>query len=201
MIVDDHFVVRSGIKASLEMEDDLEVITEAEDAATAIDEFARHHPDLVLLDFQLPDKDGSAIVTELLQLDPEARILMFSTYDREEDIFQAIQAGALGYILKSVPRDELLYAVRTIAAGERYLSPGVSQRLASRLASPELSARELEIIALVAKGQSNKQIGSELGIAEDTVKRHVSNCLLKLKVNDRAQAATEAIRRGLIKVD
>lgn len=200
LIVDDHFVVRSGIKASLEMEDDFEIVCESEDSAQAQTAYKEHTPDLVLLDFQLPDQGGTATTKALLKLDPNARILVFSTYDKEEDIFQTIQAGAMGYLLKSVPRSELLVAIRTVAKGERYLSAEVSNRLANRLASTQLSEREIEIVGLIAQGQSNKQIGNQLSIAEDTVKRHVSHILVKLKVADRAQAATEALRRGLIKL-
>jgi two-component system NarL family response regulator len=198
LVVDDHHVVRSGLAASLGLEDDLTVIAEAGDSEEAQAQFRKHQPDIVLMDLRLPGANGTAATAALRREWPDARVLMFTTFDGDEDVYRAMQAGALGYLLKSAPREELLRAIRTVAAGERFLPPELSLRLAHRVAAPDLSEREIEVLRLVSTGKSNKEIGATLHIAEDTVKRHVSNILTKLGVSDRAQAATEAIRRGFL---
>ncbi|HSH92641.1 MAG TPA: response regulator transcription factor [Roseimicrobium sp.] len=200
LVVDDHFVVRSGLVASLSMEPDLEVVAEADGGDAVLDAFRQKRPDVVLMDVRLPGKSGVELTAELMREFPSAQVLMFTTYDGDEDIYRALQAGARSYLLKSSPREELLAAIRATAKGERHLSPLVSRRLADRISLPELSPRELEILQLIGKGRSNKEIGSDLSIAEDTVKRHVSNLFVKLRVNDRAQATAEGIRRGLIQM-
>jgi DNA-binding NarL/FixJ family response regulator len=201
MIVDDHFVVRSGVVASLALEDDLEVVAEAENGEQVQELFRQKKPDVVIMDLRLPGKNGIEAAALLTKEFPTARVLMFTTYDGDEDIYRATQAGAFGYLLKSSPREELLAAIRALAKGERYLPPAISSRLASRVAGPDLSPRELEILQLLGRGLSNKEIGAQLFISEDTVKRHISNLFVKLKVNDRAQATAEAIRRGFIHLD
>lgn len=201
LVVDDHFVVRSGIAASLSMEADIEVVREVDSAEQALEVYRQQKPDLVLMDVRLPGMNGIEATAALRREFPEARVLMFTTYDGDEDIYRAMQAGARGYLLKSAPRDELLLAIRTIYNGERYLPSAISNRLADRVAGPDLSVRELEILQLIGKGKSNKEIGAALFIAEDTVKRHVSNLFTKLRVGDRAQATSEAIRRGFIHLD
>lgn len=198
LVVDDHHVVRSGLAASLGLEDDLSVVAEAGNSDEALAQFRKHHPDVVLMDLRLPGANGIAITASLRSESPDARVLMFTTFDGDEDVYRAMQAGARGYLLKSAPREELLRAIRTIASGERFLPPELSLRLAHRVSGPDLSEREIEVLRLVSAGKSNKEIGATLHIAEDTVKRHVSNILEKLGVNDRAQAATEAIRRGFL---
>jgi len=198
LVVDDHHVVRSGLAASIGLEDDLSVVAEAGNADEALAQFRKHRPDVVLMDLRLPGANGIAITASLRGESPDARVLMFTTFDGDEDVYRAMQAGARGYLLKSAPREELLRAIRTIASGERFLPPELSLRLAQRVSAPDLSEREIEVLRLVSAGKSNKEIGATLHIAEDTVKRHVSNILEKLGVNDRAQAATEAIRRGFL---
>lgn len=198
LVVDDHHVVRSGLAASLGLEDDLEVVAEAGDSEEAQAQFRKHQPEVVLMDLRLPGSNGTAVTAALRREWPDARVLMFTTFDGDEDVYRAMQAGALGYLLKSAPREELLRAIRTIAGGERFLPPELSLRLAHRVSAPDLSEREIEVLRLVSAGKSNKEIGATLHIAEDTVKRHVSNILTKLGVSDRAQAATEAIRRGFL---
>jgi DNA-binding NarL/FixJ family response regulator len=201
LVVDDHHVVRSGLAASLSLEDDIDVVSETGTSAAAIEAYAQVQPDVVLMDLRLPDASGIATTAIIVERWPGARILIFSTFDGDEDIYRAMQAGARGYLLKSAPRGDLLKAIRAVAAGERFVPPEISQRLARRIAAPDLSERELEVLRLVAKGRSNKEIGVLLHIAEDTVKRHVSNIIGKLTVSDRAHAATEAIRRGFIHLD
>jgi two-component system NarL family response regulator len=199
LIADDHFVVRSGLVASLGLEADITVVAEADAAAQVTELYRKHTPSVVLMDVRLgPGNDGITATAELCAAFSDARVLMFSTHGRDEDVFRAVKAGARGYLLKTAPRDELLRAIRTVATGERYLPPALADRLAERLSQPELSPREREILHLIRRGKSNKEIGTSLFIAEDTVKRHVSNMLAKLDVADRAEAVAEALRRGLL---
>jgi len=200
LLIDDHFVVRSGLVASLELEDDLKVVGESDRGEDATSLFAKKKPDVVLMDLQLPGISGIEATAALLRDYPSARVLIFSTFARDEEIQTALKAGALGYLQKSSSRDDLLTAIRTIARGERSLPPEIAQRLKDRLAEPEITPREREILTLITRGNANKEIAATLGISEDTVKQHVSRILMKLKVNDRAQATAEAIRRGLVRV-
>jgi DNA-binding NarL/FixJ family response regulator len=198
MIVDDHFVVRSGLVASLSLEPDLAVVAESDGSGCA-DLYRAHRPDVVLMDLRLGGgPDGLALTAELLAADPGARVLVFSTFARDEDVYRSVRAGARGYLLKTASRDELLAAVRAVAAGERHLPAALSRQLADRLARPDVSPRELEVLALIRRGRSNKEIGAALGVTEDTVKRHVTHLLQKLGVQDRAAAVAEALRVGLL---
>lgn len=201
LLIDDHFVVRSGIVASLELEDDIEVVGEAESGEAGITVYAEEKPDIVLLDLQLPDIDGIATAGQLLEIDSNARILIFSTFAKDDQINAALEAGALGYLQKSSTREELLEAIRTVAKGEISIPAEIAERLEKLRTGPAITTREREIVALVSKGKANKEIAAALGIAEDTVKRHVSAILQKFGVNDRAGATAEAIRRGIIQVD
>lgn len=200
LLVDDHFVVRSGLVASLELEDDMKVVGEADRGEEAVALFGSRQPDIVLMDLQLPCISGIEATAELLKRHPDAHVLIFSTFARDEEIQAALRAGALGYLQKSSSRDDLLAAIRTVARGGQSLPPAIAQRLRSLQAEPEITPREREILALIAQGNSNKAIAAGLGISEDTVKQHVSRILTKLKVNDRAQATAEAIRRGLVRL-
>lgn len=200
LLVDDHFVVRSGLAASLELEDDLRVAGEVDRGEAAKEAYARLKPDLVLMDLQLPGISGIETTSTLVQSHSEARVLIFSTFARDEEVQSALKAGALGYLQKSSSRDDLLKAIRTVARGGRWLSPELEERLKVLTAEPEITPREREILTLVTRGNANKEIAATLGISEDTVKQHVSRILVKLKVNDRAQATAEAIRRGLVQV-
>lgn len=200
LLIDDHFVVRSGLVASLELEDDMKVVGESDRGEEVVALFARWQPDIVVMDLQLPGVSGIEATSELLKVHPDAHVLIFSTFARDEEIQAALRAGALGYLQKSSSRDDLLAAIRTVARGGQSLPPAIAQRLRNRLAEPEITPREREILALVAQGNSNKVIAAGLGISEDTVKQHVSRILTKLKVNDRAQATAEAIRRGLVRL-
>jgi DNA-binding NarL/FixJ family response regulator len=200
LLIDDHFVVRSGLVASLELEDDLQVVGEADRGEEAPRLFAQTRPAVVLMDLQLPGLSGINATAALLREHPDARVLIFSTFARDEEIQAALKAGALGYLQKSASRDALLAAIRSVARGELSLPPEIAQRLKDRLAEPEITPREREILTLVTRGNANKEIAATLGISEDTVKQHVSRILVKLKANDRAQATAEAIRRGLVNV-
>lgn len=200
LVADDHFVVRSGIAASLEMEDDMQVVAEAEDEAEILERFQDVRPDVVLMDLRLQNSSGIETTAKLCAQPGGANVLMFTTFEGDEQIYRAMQAGARGYILKSAPREQLLEAIRAVAAGERYLPHSIAHRLADRVAGDDLTTREIEVLGFVAAGKTNKEIAAHLGISDETVKRHVSNVFGKLKVNDRAQATAEAIRRGVIAV-
>lgn len=200
VLVDDHFVVRSGLAASLDLEDDLQVLGEAETGEAALPIYETHQPDIVLMDLQLPGISGIEATQQLLTAHPQARVLIFSTFARDEEILRALRAGALGYLQKSASRDELIQAIRTVASGQQSLPPDIAHRLSERHNQADITPRELEILTLITGGNANKEIAAILGIAEDTVKQHVSRILQKLKVSDRAQATAEAIRLGLVTV-
>ncbi|WP_254053663.1 response regulator [Singulisphaera sp. GP187] len=201
LVVDDHFVVRSGLAASLGLEADLTVVAEAECGEAALTLYRQHRPAVVLMDLMLTGLNGIGATEQLRSEFPEAKVIIFSTFARNEEIYQAMRAGAKGYLLKTAPRAELLTAIRTVSAGNSYLPPLLTERLAERLTQSELTPREREILQLIRRGLSNKEIGAALFIAEDTVKRHVSNLMQKLQAGDRAQAVAEALRRGLITLD
>jgi DNA-binding NarL/FixJ family response regulator len=201
LLVDDHFAVRVGLAASLKFASDMDVIAQGSTGSEAISLFREHRPDVVVMDWRLPGMSGVDAVKAIRREFREARVVMLSVYDGEEDIFRAIDAGACGYLLKSSERDELLAAIRSVNAGERYFPAQVAQRLAQRMARPSLSDRELEVLRLIVKGRANKEIASDLGIAEITAKQHVSHILEKLGVLDRTQAATAAIQRGIVHLD
>lgn len=200
VLVDDHFVVRSGLAASLELEDDLQVLGEAETGEAALALYESHQPDVVVMDLQLPGISGIEATRQLLAQHPLARVLIFSTFARDEEILRALRAGALGYLQKSASRDELIDAIRCVASGQQSLLGDIAHRLSERLSQSDITPRELEILTLITGGNANKEIAAILGIAEDTVKQHVSRILQKLRVNDRAQATAEAIRLGLVTV-
>lgn len=198
LLIDDHFVVRSGIVASLELEEDILIAGEADSGEEGLRMFHEVQPDVVLMDLQLPGMNGIEATGQLCEADPDARVLIFSTFARDDEIRAAFEAGAKGYLQKSSSRDELLRAIRCIADGQTYLPEPLAGRLENLQLSPSITTREREILGLVARGRANKEIASELGIAEDTVKRHVSNIFQKFAVSDRAEATAEAIRRGIV---
>ncbi len=200
LIVDDHFVVRSGLRASLELEENIRVVAETDRGRDIVAVYRQHRPAVVLLDLQLPDLSGVEVARRLREAEPAARMLIYSSYARDDEIDAAFQAGALGFLQKSAPREELLNALHTVARGGRHLAPELARRLSALRIGPAITAREREILVLIAAGKANKEIGDSLSISEDTVKRHVSNILQKLEVHDRAQATAEAIRRGIVKV-
>jgi len=201
MLVDDHFVVRSGLVASLELDEGLLVVAEAERGEDALPLYLERRPDVVLMDLQLPGISGIEATERLREADEGARVLIFSTFARDDEILAAYEAGANGYLQKSAGRDELIHALRVVAGGGRYLPQGIAERLAGIQFGPSITAREREILARIARGRANKEIAGDLGIAEDTVKRHVSNIFQKLDVSDRAEATAEAIRRGIVRLE
>jgi DNA-binding NarL/FixJ family response regulator len=201
LVVDDHFMVRMGLSASLNVEPDMEVVAEAGTGEAALAAFREHLPNLVIMDVRLPGMGGTDATAAILREFPDARVLMLSTHSGEEEIYRALQAGAYGYVLKSMVREELLRAIRQVVEGHRYLDPAVASALAARVGHRTLSSRELEVLRLVAKGLGNKEIAAALNIAEVTVKLHVSHVLEKLNVRDRTEAATAALQRGIISLE
>ena len=201
MVVDDHFVVRMGLVGSINIEPDMTVEVEASTGQQAIANFRQHRPDIVLMDLKLPGMGGVETTEIICKEFPDASIIMLSTHDGEEDIYRSLQAGARTYLLKTAAREELIDTIRTVHAGKRCISPAIGARLAERMTHAELTARELDVLKLIANGKSNKEIGSALQIAEVTVKLHVGHILAKLKVNDRTQAATTALQRGILHLD
>jgi DNA-binding NarL/FixJ family response regulator len=201
LVVDDHFMVRMGLSSSLNAEEDMEVIAEAGNGADALKAYREFRPGLVLMDVRLPGMSGPDAVAAIMREFPDARILMLSTHSGEEEIYRSLQAGARGYILKSAMREELLRAIREVRDGKRYLDPTLAPLLAERVTHRSLTSRELEVLRMVAKGMGNKEIAAALNIAEVTVKLHVSHVLEKLNVKDRTEAATAALKRGILTLD
>jgi len=191
-------MVRMGLSASLNVEADMEVVAEASDGETALAAYRKHRPNLVLMDARLPGLSGADTTAALLSEFPDAVVLMLSTHSGEEEIYRALQAGARGYVLKSVMREELLHAIREVHGGHRYMDSTAASALAERLSHRSLTGREIEVLRMVVKGYGNKEIAAELNIAEITVKLHVSHILDKLNVKDRTEAVTAALQRGII---
>lgn len=201
LVCDDHPVVRAGIVGMLASQDDLEVVGEAADGSAAVRMHALLEPDVTLMDLQMPLLDGVGAVTKIREQRPDARILVLTTYDTEKDVDRAIEAGATGYLLKDTAREELYRAVRLVASGEAMLSPSVAKHLMRRMRKPtedELSKREVEVLELVAQGNTNQQVGRALHISTATVKTHLVHIFAKLGVDDRTSAVTTALARGTI---
>lgn len=203
LISDDHPVVRAGVRGMLSGEPGFEVVAEAADGAEAVELAGRHRPDVVLMDLRMPRMDGVAATEKIRATSPETQVLILTTYESDADILRAVEKGASGYLLKDAPREELFGAVRAAAEGKSPLAPAVAARLVERLRTPPeetLSPREIEVLELVAKGTSNKQIAKALWISETTVKTHLLHVFDKLGVTDRTAAVTEALRRGVIRL-
>lgn len=201
LIVDDHFVFRAGLKAVLSLRKDFRVVGEAGDAAAAVAEFRRLEPGMTLLDLRLPDATGIEVLQRIREDYPAARVLMLTTFDGDEDIHRALQAGACGYLLKSVPGPELLRAIEAAALGKRYIPPQVQRRLEERAAFGELTDREREVLPLVVKGLTNKEIAGILKFTEFTAKAHVRSLLTKLGAADRTELVAIAVQRGLVHLE
>jgi len=200
LVADDHFVVRMGLIALVNTEPDMEVAGEAADGVQAVEMFEKLHPDLVLMDLRMPIKDGIAATSEIRSKNPNARILMLTTYDGDTDIHRAIAAGAQGYVLKNSTGDKLIPALRAVAAGQKWIPREIATRLASRNMFEDLTPRELQVLQQMAKGLANKEIGDVLKITEHTVKDHLKNILGKLRVADRTEAVAVALKRGIIQL-
>jgi DNA-binding NarL/FixJ family response regulator len=198
LIVDDHPIMRVGIAAIVRATPDMTVIDQAGSGEEAIEMFEKHLPDVTLVDLRLPGISGVEVIRRIIGRHPDTKIVVLTTYEGDEDIHQALQAGARSYIIKGMPHNALVSALRRVHAGGRFLPPPVTRALSSRLPDSELSSREREVLNLIMRGQSNKEIATELGITESTVKCHVSVILMRLNVNDRTQAVVIGLQRGLI---
>ena len=198
LIADDHLVVRIGLRSMIDTQPDMNVIAEAANGREAVELFRDHQPDVTLIDLRMPVMGGVEAVGVIHEEFPGARIIVLTTYDGDENIYRALQGGARAYLLKDIPREEFLDDIRAVYQGQYCIPPAVAARLAQRIPGPELSARELEVLKLIVEGMSNKEIASALSITESTVKNHVNSILSKLNVKDRTQAATTALRRGIV---
>ncbi len=200
LLVDDHAVVRRGLGLLLGMDMRFEVVAEVERGNGALAAYAEHLPDVVLMDVRMPGQDGVEALTEIRANFPEAKVLMLTSYDLDEDVFRALDAGAAGYVLKTVGHEELFEAILCVHGGGTYLPGDLAERVKDRNPRAQLSPRELEALDLMAKGLTNREIGLALGVTERTGKAHVEAILGKLEVADRAEAVDEAYKRGLLRV-
>lgn len=199
LIADDHTVLRQGLAAMINRRPDMKVVAEAGDGGEAVEQFFRHRPDVALIDLRMPRMDGLDVILAISQRAPEARVVVLTSFDDDEDIYRALRAGAKGYLLKEASCEELMACIRAVHAGKSHIAPAVASRLAERVGGPELSPRELEVLHLMSDGKSNKEIGSLLYIEEGTVKVHVTHILDKLGVSSRTAASVAALERGLIR--
>jgi two-component system NarL family response regulator len=200
ILADDHPVLRDGLSLILGAVTDMAVVAQASTGEEALDLFIKHEPDVLILDLQMPGEGGVNTVKRLLKKRPGAKILILTTYETDEDIYRTMLAGAIGYVLKDTPRDELILAIRTIASGQRYMSRTAGAKLAGRIGAPQLTERELSVLRCVAAGKANKEIAATLSISEGTVKSHVNNIMQKLGALSRTDAAIAGLRKGLIKM-
>ena len=198
MIVEDHPVVRQGLVALLSAIPEIEVVGQASDGLEGVELFRRLQPDVTLMDLQLPRLGGVAAITKIREEFPAARIVVLTTYDGDEDIFRALQAGAKAYLLKGMPLEELLHTIQAVHAGKSRVPAEIAEKLAERISGQELTARELSVLERIVAGRANKEIAMYLHISETTVKSHVNSLLGKLGVADRTHAATLAIQRGIV---
>lgn len=201
MLVDDHPAFRKGIAALIESEPDMVVIAQTGDGADSVELYSRTKPDVVLMDLRLPGMGGVEAIMAIRLKHPDARIIVLTTFDADEDIYRAIQSGAKSYLLKDTPDDELAAMIRAVYLGEGTLPSRVAERLAERNRRADLSRREMDVLQLLIKGRSNKEISSRLFVSEDTVKAHLKTLFSKLNVRDRTEAAITAIRHGIVHLD
>lgn len=197
LVVDDHPVVRTGITTMLRSEPGIEPVGEAKTGVEAIAQFRTLNPDITLMDLRMPELSGVEAITAILEDFPDARIIILTTYDGDEDIYRGLQTGAKSYLLKDANRGELLGAIRAVHDGQKYVPMMVGAKLLERMSGPQLSDRETDVLKLLATGKSNRAIASALGVAEGTIKFHVNSILSKLNVSDRTQAVISAFRRGI----
>ena len=201
MAVDDHPLIRSGLRAVIASEPDMEMVGEAANGEEAIELYREERPDVVLMDLRMPVMDGLTATLAILREFPDAKIVALTTYEGDEDIHRALSAGARGYLLKDMMRSQLLQVIRTVQKGQRAIPAAIAARLAEYTPRIELTPRELEVLQLMAKGFSNPEIASTLGRTESTMKVHVSNILQKLQATDRTEAVTVAIQRGILHLE
>ncbi len=197
LVIDDHPITRIGIAAMIAATPDMTVVAQAGSGEEAVELYEKHLPDITLMDLRLPGMSGVEAIRAIMATHRTARFVVLTTYEGDDDIHQALQAGARSYLIKGMPHEALVSALRRVHAGGQFLPPPVSRALYSRIPNSDLSAREREVLNLIVRGRSNKEIATELGITESTVKCHVSVILMRLNVSDRTQAVVTALRRGL----
>jgi len=201
LIAEDHAIVRQGLRTIFTNATNITVVAEAADGEQAVTLFRQHQPDVSLIDLRMPKLEGVGAIAQIRQEGPNARLVILTTYDTDEDIYRGLSAGASGYLLKDTTAEELVNAVETVHRGRKYIPPDVAAKLAERMNSSELTDRELEVLHLLARGKSNTEIGTLLTITDGTVKFHLNNIFNKLQVKDRAQAVITALRRGLVRME
>jgi two-component system NarL family response regulator len=201
LVVDDHHIVRQGLIALLTTVPEMRVVAEASDGQQAVELYRQHQPDVTLMDLRMNTMNGVETTRAIRAEFPNARIIVLTTFDGDEDIYRALQAGARGYLLKGMDTEELLAAIRTVHSGKSRIPAPVAERLAERMNAPTLTDRETEVLRLIVGGNSNKEIAAALFISEATVKTHINSLLSKLGVSDRTQAATTALQRGIVHFD
>lgn len=201
LVVEDHHVVRQGLVALLKVVQGIEVVGEAADGVEAIAQFRKFQPNVTLIDLRMPRLSGVEVIQRIRMETPQARFIVLTTYDGDEDIYRALQAGARAYLLKGMTTDDLVATIRTVHAGKSHIPPAIAQRLAERVGTEELTPREFDVLEQIVHGRSNKEIATALDISEATVKTHINSLLGKLGVTDRTQAATAAIQRGIVPLE
>jgi DNA-binding NarL/FixJ family response regulator len=201
LVVDDHALVRTGVVKIISQAPDLEVVAEAANGAEAVEAFTKFRPDVTLLDLRMPVMEGAEAVRQIREIDPQARVIVLTTYDTDEDISRALKAGAKAYALKDISADELIACIHEVLAGKTYLAPAAAAKLAEGMARMQVTPRELSTLRLMADGKSNKEIATSLGITERTVKSHLGHLFEKLGVTSRTEAVKVATRRGLVRLD
>jgi two-component system, NarL family, response regulator len=200
LVADDHPIVRQGLVAILNDQPDMSVVAEVDNGQQAIAQFRRYQPDVAIVDLQMPQVGGVEAIKTIRAEFPDAAVIMFSIYETDEDIYQGLRAGAKAYLLKDTPCQEILEVIRAVSDGQRYVSAEIGTKLAARMDRPNLSDREQAVLALMAKGNSNKAIATALSITENTVKFHVTNVMIKLGASDRTHAVVNALQQGIIKL-
>jgi DNA-binding NarL/FixJ family response regulator len=198
LVVEDHNVVRQGLVALLNLVEDIQVVGEAADGEEAVVQFRSHHPDVTLIDLRLPKLSGVEVIQRVRSETPQARFVVLTTYDGDEDIYRALKGGAKAYLLKGMTTEELITTIRAVHSGRSHIPAAIAERLAERMGTEDLTPRESQVLEQIVTGKSNKEIATELAITEATVKTHINTLLGKLGVEDRTQAATAAIRRGIV---
>jgi DNA-binding NarL/FixJ family response regulator len=201
LVIEDHHVVRQGLVALLNVVDGIEVIGEAADGVEAITQYRKHQPSVTLIDLRMPRLSGVEVIQRIRMESPSARFIVLTTYDGDEDIYRALQAGAKAYLLKGMTTEDLVSTIRAVHQGKSHIPPAIAQRLAERMGTEELTPREFDVLEQIVHGRSNKEIASFLDISEATVKTHINSLLGKLGVTDRTQAATAAIQRGIVPLE
>ena len=200
LIADDHQVVREGLVAIINRQEDMDVVAEAGTGPEAVEMYDKMRPDVSLLDLRMPGLDGLDVISEIRKTDPSASLVVLTTFDDEEDIYRSLQQGVQAYVLKDVPREELLHAIREVHVGRSHIPPMIASKLARRMSGTELTSRQTEVLRLMAEGKSNKEIAKDLFISEGTVKVHVNSILHKLGTRGRTEAVAFAVKRGMVRI-